>query len=102
MQNAKTIYGLYDNRANCYVDYVITNHEADVVRQMTYVANNKGTVLNLYASDFSVRVLAYIDDETGLVVPTPELDRESDLFRIADLVRDIDVEEGELDAEISH
>lgn len=93
----KKFYGVFDKKSNVYVDFLTSAHDADIVRQMTFSANSPRTIFNLYSEDFVVRVLAEVDEQTGVINQYPNTF--VNLVEIADLIRDIDEV---LDDEISH
>lgn len=65
----KTIYGIYDAKNASYVNFIITDNEVNLMRDLKYVVNSgdSNNYLSICSSDFSLCKLAEIDDEKGEV-----------------------------------
>lgn len=90
----RKLYGLYDKKGKCFIDYDNVNLFADLQRKYHYVCNYVDSVLNRYADDFCVKCLADIDESTGEVIPCEP-------YVVLELVNLKITEEGE-ESDVSH
>ena len=63
------LYGIYDKKADAYVDFMFSRHAAEIVRMCGMLVNRDGSIQHAYADDFDVRKLAEIDEKSGEVIP---------------------------------
>lgn len=61
------IYGLYDRKANCYVQYMPSVSIGAMRRQLEDVVKTEGSQLDKHAEDYDVFDLVTIDDTSGHV-----------------------------------
>ena len=66
------LYGIYDRKADAYVDFMFSRHNAEIVRMCGMLVNKEGTIQHAYAEEFGVHRLAEIDENTGEVIPSFE------------------------------
>lgn len=64
----RKIFGVYDRKIGAYVDFIVSVHDVDVVRQMTVLVRGGRTAQALFPNDFKIDVIGEIDDVTGEVI----------------------------------
>lgn len=71
----KTIYGIYDAKNASYVQFIISNNEINLIRDLKFIVNSADTnnYLAICSSDFSLCKLGQIDDEKGDVIPVRKI-----------------------------
>lgn len=64
----RKIFGVYDRKIGSYVDFIVSVHDVEVVRQMTVLVRGGRTAQSLFPNDFKIDIIGEIDDITGEVI----------------------------------
>ena len=59
------LFGIYDKKAMCYLSVLAVNNNVQAYRAFENEVNTSDSLLNKYASDFSLHFIGTFDDKTG-------------------------------------
>lgn len=65
----KKIYGVYDAKQAIFINFMITENQTNLLRDLKAIVNaeNSQNYLALYPEDFALHVIGSIDTDTGKV-----------------------------------